>query len=1153
MMTVSYRSYAFSGFLAEIWEGDDRKVVTTDGFGRVIQLSGARTSSTAPDEQRGYDSRGRLIWQATFKRGDGLPKHYDTPTFTTPGLLSMTSFEYDLADRIKAIHAWELEKNSTLDTTWTYDDTANSVTVTDRGKSTVRTYDGRGRLRLIQRPDTATVEITPFRDHDEVRTQTNQESQLVLLYYHDTRGNLQKVVNQGDNRILYSATYDDINDETLTEQSLGQAPIAYIYDSNRRLLKRTTIRAEGNLIERMGWDRNGRSTLYIDSKILEPIGGRRPEKSGWETSYTGFDQPLTITDPAGRVATYYYNKQAVNHPAGVLEANGGRKCFRYDGDFRLAYVYDVTDACVSPNAEINHPYTPMVERRGFRYDSNGQLSTASASDSFSRASAIQFYYDSLGRQIAQFVSGTDARFPNYSVSKAYSDAGRTVSTTVSQTCALWWQCGVTPLFDYSRRYDGFGRVAKVEFNGQSMAAYDYGVGIGGVLSIRHDVTGALTTYHYDNMLRQTGMDVAFANDSGKSDLIASIGQAYGADSVPRMRRRKLGIGAPNVDVFQVNPLGQIMAENPRVPASSVDWPAGEIENESLNRYFTGPSRKDYDLDSIGNLKSVTSGGNSVTEHETDELSRLKRVGQASYATDQRDNQYQIEQGLQFSFDAFSGLPLQLGVLTSSGGDAILPTGKSGSGPPPPPPPPIPRYTQLKAYMYDALGRRSMEIQGDGSVAVILWDGNQIVAQGDPKNLTFEIPGDDIDSHVAAVDARSGITRVYHQSQDQSVVAVSNRDGLLEGYSYSAFGEVRVQDRAGNLGYESRIGNRFLFQGQLYDSLSKTYSMRARLYYPSWGRFLSPDPIGIAGGPGLYSFAGGRPLSFRDPSGMAPQCDNGYCPNPDPPLESPSLPGASGGWSVDWDRILQRGAWSHEHRRIDVKVPKLDRRLPELMLDTPIGGPTFIEPKGATLVDPGDTPVYSESGLSPVQSPINGWLYPTEYGGETDRSIESTAGVEVLIPGGGVSARASARLGGAIGAVLGWLWRRGGVQIVEHPQLLENTIVAQTAKSGEGATSRILGFTERNLQKGFTKHGADFGLTGNWNPARASEFSATINKFINSDGVQVISGTYRGNPVTHYLSPSTGLNVIVDPTGNYVSGWRLGAEQLESVLSVGRLW
>jgi hypothetical protein len=80
----------------------------------------------------------------------------------------------------------------------------------------------------------------------------------------------------------------------------------------------------------------------------------------------------------------------------------------------------------------------------------------------------------------------------------------------------------------------------------------------------------------------------------------------------------------------------------------------------------------------------------------------------------------------------------------------------------------------------------------------------------------------------------------------------------------------------------------------------------------------------------------------------------------------------------------------------------------------------------------------------------------------------------------------------------------------------------------------------------TKHGDDFGLTGNWNPGRAADASRAIHQHINSPGVRQISGTYRGDPVTHHLDPKTGVNVVEDAGGNFVSGWRLGTEQFSSV-------
>jgi hypothetical protein len=42
-------------------------------------------------------------------------------------------------------------------------------------------------------------------------------------------------------------------------------------------------------------------------------------------------------------------------------------------------------------------------------------------------------------------------------------------------------------------------------------------------------------------------------------------------------------------------------------------------------------------------------------------------------------------------------------------------------------------------------------------------------------------------------------------------------------------------------------------------------------------------------------------------------------------------------------------------------------------------------------------------------------------------------------------------------------------------------------------------------------------------------------------------------VVHYLDRSTGLNVIADPVGNFIGGWRLGPDQLKSVITSGRLF
>jgi len=111
-----------------------------------------------------------------------------------------------------------------------------------------------------------------------------------------------------------------------------------------------------------------------------------------------------------------------------------------------------------------------------------------------------------------------------------------------------------------------------------------------------------------------------------------------------------------------------------------------------------------------------------------------------------------------------------------------------------------------------------------------------------------------------------------------------------------------------------------------------------------------------------------------------------------------------------------------------------------------------------------------------------------------------------------------------------------------------------AAAATGPTSRSLLSTAKDLQKFFTKHGSDFGLSGNWNPTRIIDASRVLNQHINSAGVKVIQGAYHGaTGFTHYLDVSTRLNVVVNSAGYYVTAYRLSPEQLSDVLTKQHLF
>jgi len=111
--------------------------------------------------------------------------------------------------------------------------------------------------------------------------------------------------------------------------------------------------------------------------------------------------------------------------------------------------------------------------------------------------------------------------------------------------------------------------------------------------------------------------------------------------------------------------------------------------------------------------------------------------------------------------------------------------------------------------------------------------------------------------------------------------------------------------------------------------------------------------------------------------------------------------------------------------------------------------------------------------------------------------------------------------------------------------------ATTAKLVAKGVGEGIGFTRSQLQHGF-KHAEDFGVAGNANNKTLAEFSAAIQNHVTAPGTQVIQGTYRGQSVTHFVDPSTGLNVIRDTSGNFLSGWKLSPQQLEHVLTSGKL-
>jgi hypothetical protein len=164
-----------------------------------------------------------------------------------------------------------------------------------------------------------------------------------------------------------------------------------------------------------------------------------------------------------------------------------------------------------------------------------------------------------------------------------------------------------------------------------------------------------------------------------------------------------------------------------------------------------------------------------------------------------------------------------------------------------------------------------------------------------------------------------------------------------------------------------------------------------------------------------------------------------------------------------------------------------------------------------------------------------------------------------VPGGENMVRRLETLLADAGQAIGRLDADEGKRLIKQflSELGDAQRVARGVRSGSlrlGGT-RAISMNPTQLQRKFDKHARDFGVTGNFNNANREAFRSALQRHVDSPDTILIEGIYlRGNiPVTHYYNPVTQNVVMKDrATGEFISGWRVGADAREHLLSTGRL-
>ena len=166
------------------------------------------------------------------------------------------------------------------------------------------------------------------------------------------------------------------------------------------------------------------------------------------------------------------------------------------------------------------------------------------------------------------------------------------------------------------------------------------------------------------------------------------------------------------------------------------------------------------------------------------------------------------------------------------------------------------------YEYDALGRRIKRSGTMLETTKFTYDGLDVVMDDDSvSGVTKYQNGPGIDNKLKL--ANAGNAKYFLQDHLGSTVALTDPVGsVTEQTGYDSFGNAT----------NGAFSTRYQFTGREHDQFTGLHYYRARWYDANLGRFISEDPIGLAGGINPFAYVLNNPLAGTDSLGLDAEWD-----------------------------------------------------------------------------------------------------------------------------------------------------------------------------------------------------------------------------------------------------------------------------------------
>ncbi|MHC8356166.1 RHS repeat-associated core domain-containing protein [Pseudomonas sp. LB3P81] len=858
LVAVDYQVFVPADTLDEAWVTE--QTLVRYGYDERARLIAA-TNAADESERYDYDDQ-HVILQRQLAGGASFFWEWERSGKAARCIRHWASFA-----QMEARYVWDDEGSVTVhnidgsEEVYQHDDRARLVRkVSLDGGEALKAYDDKGRLIAEQDPLGAVTEyhyddvgrlvaLIPPEDEPTSYEYRNgflhaqYRGKAVWKYQRNAQGDITEATDP-DGHVthshydekgrLLSIRYPDNSRHAFVWNALGQLLEETLPDGGQR---RFSYDALGRQITRQ--DEHGAVTRYAWDAVGRLLQTTLPTGATRAFSYNAYGKITAERDELGHVTRYEYLDD-LHLVSRRLNADGTQLRYRYDNAQLLLteienesgekYRLDYT-----PNGLIRQESGFDGQRTAYAYDLNGHLleKTEFGADgsqwvtAYERDSAgrlllktlpdgikVEYRYDSLGR-LTSVDDGHD-----HPLEFEYDQQDRLITEhqgwgTLRYRYDACGQLNRLRLPDGSKldyHHEKGGALTAIDLNGARLTSHQFTFG-----REQQRQQGQLTSqYHYDEQGRLQAHAI-----SQQTRPLYLRNYSYGVNgnlaTIADSRH-----GQRNYYYDPLNRLTRVRHTRDAPPETFAHDPAGNLLTQDRpgvaavkgNRLLMQGDRH-YDHDAFGNL-----------------IRERRGIGQTLVTEYAYDCQHRLT-----------------GVTTPDG--------------------------RCASYRYDAFGRRIAKTV-DGKTTEFFWQGDNLVAESSREHYRSYVYEPGTFRPLALLDGKGPrkacpfYYQLDHLGTPQELTDYSGE--IVWSAKYNAYGKVTYLAFGGGEQLEQPLR----FQGQYFDAESGLHYNRHRYYDPKVGRYLTPDPVKLAGGLNQYRYAL-NPTGWVDPLGLS-----GNCPPPNKP-------------------------------------------------------------------------------------------------------------------------------------------------------------------------------------------------------------------------------------------------------------------------------